>query len=133
MSPFGKSSLPAYGNGSGFADLCSLRHKFVSNLAAGGVHRMIAQQLARHSTISLTMDRYTLIGLVDMTAALESLPTFATTDNQSSRQTPERTSDHASIDTEFAWPSVEQFWTQCVKTTRASRSRGIAGSETPNI
>jgi integrase len=43
------------------ADFHALRHTFISNLAAGGIHPKTAQQLARHSTITLTMDRYTPI------------------------------------------------------------------------
>ena len=50
------------------ADFHSLRHTFISNLAASGVHPKVAQQLARHSTITLTMDRYSHLGLIDMTA-----------------------------------------------------------------
>ncbi len=42
----------------------ALRHQFISNLARGGVHPKEAQLLARHSTISLTMDRYTHLGAV---------------------------------------------------------------------
>ncbi len=56
------------------ADSHALRHTFISNLAASGVHPKLAKELARHSTISLTLDRYTHVGLVDMNAALESLP-----------------------------------------------------------
>jgi integrase len=52
----------------------ALRHQFVSNLAAAGIHPKIAQALARHSTIALTMDKYTHLGLVDQTAALDKLP-----------------------------------------------------------
>ena len=37
------------------ADFHALRHTFVSNLA----NSKMAQPLARHSTITLTMDRYT--------------------------------------------------------------------------
>jgi hypothetical protein len=47
---------------------------FISNLAGSGVHPKLAMELARHSTITLTMDRYTHVGLLDMNAALESLP-----------------------------------------------------------
>src|SRR5581483_5553721 len=36
------------------ADFHALRHTFISNLARGGVHPKVAQQLARHSTITLT-------------------------------------------------------------------------------
>jgi len=40
------------------ADFHSLRHTFITNLANGGIHPKTAQALARHSTITLTMDRY---------------------------------------------------------------------------
>ena len=40
-------------------DFHALRHTFIINLAVGGVHPKKAQTLARHSTITLTMDRYT--------------------------------------------------------------------------
>ena len=55
-------------------DFHGLRHQFISKLAAGGVHPKVAQVLARHSTITLTMDRYTHLGLLDQTEALEKLP-----------------------------------------------------------
>lgn len=55
-------------------DFHSLRHQFISNLARGGAHPKEAQALARHSTITLTMDRYTHLGIVDLSAALERLP-----------------------------------------------------------
>ena len=71
----------------GIADFHSLRHTFISNLAAGGVHPKLAQQLARHSTITLTMDRYTHVGLLDMNTALESLPKITSPDSQSMRAT----------------------------------------------
>jgi integrase len=54
-------------------DLHSLRHSFISNLAAAGVHPKTAQRLARHSTMELTMKRYTHLGLSDMAGALERL------------------------------------------------------------
>ncbi|MHC4417861.1 MAG: tyrosine-type recombinase/integrase, partial [Planctomycetota bacterium] len=57
-----------------YADLHSLRHTFVSSLSQSGVSPKVAQSLARHSTISLTMDTYTHIGLYDERAALEKLP-----------------------------------------------------------
>ncbi len=39
-------------------DCHSMRHQFISMLAAAGVHPKTAQELARHSTITLTMDHY---------------------------------------------------------------------------
>ena len=85
-----------YATDSGFADFHSLRHTFVSNLAAAGVHPKLAQQLARHSTITLTMDRYSHVGLLDMTTALESLPTVPALESQSLRAT--GTTDQAAED-----------------------------------
>jgi len=69
------------------ADFHSLRHTFISNLAAGRVHPKIAQQLARHSTITLTMDRYSHLGLIDMIVGLSALPTITTPDAQECRAT----------------------------------------------
>jgi site-specific recombinase XerD len=69
----------------GRADFHSLRHTFISNLAGSGVHPKLAKELARHSTITLTMDRYSHVGLLDMNSALESLPgipTCSTDDNR---------------------------------------------------
>ncbi len=60
------------------ADFHALRHGFISNLARAGVHPKEAQALARHSTITLTMDRYTHFGITDLTAALERLPGLPT-------------------------------------------------------
>src|SRR5262249_41850902 len=54
-------------------DFHALRHQFISNLAAAGVHPKVAQALARHSTITLTMDRYTHLAVANHTAALDEL------------------------------------------------------------
>ena len=76
-----------YVTADGIADFHSLRHTFISNLAACGIHPKLAQQLARHSTIALTMDRYTHLGLIDMNSALESLPNIAAPESQTMRAT----------------------------------------------
>ena len=77
-----KTAKIPYATDSGFADFHSLRHTFISNLVAVGVHPKLAQQLARHSTITLTMDRYSHVGLLDMSTALESLPAATTPESQ---------------------------------------------------
>ena len=59
-------------------DLHALRTTFISSLAAAGVHPRLAQALARHSTITLTMDRYTHTMPEQLTAALERLPDLST-------------------------------------------------------
>jgi len=51
-------------------DFHSLRHTFLMNLARAGVHPKTAQALARHSTISLTLDRYTHVSLGDEVRAI---------------------------------------------------------------
>lgn len=59
------------------ADFHSLRHTFITNLANGGVHPKVAQALARHSTITLTMDRYAHTLMEEQSAALAALPDLA--------------------------------------------------------
>ena len=58
-------------------DFHALRHSFITLLASSGVHPKLAQQLARHSTITLTMDRYSHCKLRDLTTAVETLPSLA--------------------------------------------------------
>ena len=88
-----------YVTADGIADFHSLRHTFISNLAACGIHPKLAQQLARHSTIALTMDRYTHLGLIDMNSALESLPNIAAPESQTMRAT--GTTDDLSVGCNF--------------------------------
>lgn len=55
-------------------DFHSLRHGFITYLVTANVPPKVAQMLARHSTISLTMDRYTHLGMVDLVDGLKRLP-----------------------------------------------------------
>ncbi len=55
-------------------DFHATRGQFISELARQGVHPKTAQMLARHSSINLTMNTYTHLGLVDLKAAVENLP-----------------------------------------------------------
>jgi len=64
-------------------DFHALRHQFISNLARAGAHPKEAQTLARHSTITLTMDRYTHLGMYDMVGALAKLPAITVTGGDS--------------------------------------------------
>ena len=54
-------------------DFHALRHTFVTNLVNAGVTPKDAKELARHSTISLTMDRYAHVGIRDTAAAVAKL------------------------------------------------------------
>ena len=57
-----------------FCDFHSLRHTFITNLANGGVHPKLAQDLARHSDINLTLSCYSHSVLGDRSNALRVLP-----------------------------------------------------------
>jgi len=71
-----KSDFLAYRNQDGlFADFHSARHTFVTNLGKAGVHPKLAQALARHSTIDLTMNVYSHVDLDEKAKAVASIPT----------------------------------------------------------
>ena len=55
-------------------DFHALRHTFITNLARSGVHPKAAQTLARHSTITLTMDKYSHTAIGEQAEALKGLP-----------------------------------------------------------
>jgi len=58
----------------GQVDFHSLRHSFITNLARQGVHPKDAQVLARHSTITLTMDYYTHVKRESLRKIIEAQP-----------------------------------------------------------
>src|SRR5262249_15087890 len=57
-----------------FADFHSFRHLYVSRVVRSGATPKVAQTLARHSTVQLTIGRYAHAGLHDLAAAVDSLP-----------------------------------------------------------
>ena len=70
-----QSDFLSYCNGDGlFADFHSNRHLFITSLEQVGLSPKMAQTLARHSDIRLTLGTYTHVGIHDQTAAIESLP-----------------------------------------------------------
>lgn len=56
------------------SDFHALRHTFITNLVKAGVQPKNAKELARHSTITLTMDRYAHVALADTATAVVKLP-----------------------------------------------------------
>ncbi|MEM1061072.1 MAG: tyrosine-type recombinase/integrase [Planctomycetota bacterium] len=56
-------------------DFHALRHTYITNVVRGGANVKDAQTLARHSTVTLTIDRYAHAELRDLRNAVESLPT----------------------------------------------------------
>ena len=51
---------------------------FITSLARSGVHPKVAQMLARHSTIEITMGTYTKLGDGEERAGVEALPALPT-------------------------------------------------------
>jgi integrase len=56
-----------------FADFHSMRHLFITSLERACVRPKMAQTLARHSDIPLTLGVYSHVGLHDQTAAIAAL------------------------------------------------------------
>lgn len=63
----------------GTADFHALRHSFITNLARAGVHPSDAMALARHSTITLTMNYYTHTTRESLQGIIDSQPDLAPT------------------------------------------------------
>ena len=72
-----QSDFLAYRDGAGrVVAFHALRHTYISRLVASGAGLKVAQELARHSTPTLTLGRYAHVQLqlVDQTRALDALP-----------------------------------------------------------
>jgi integrase len=70
-----KSDFLRYCNHDGlYADFHGLRHLFITSMERAGISPKMAQTLARHSDIRLTLGVYSHVELPDRTAAIGSLP-----------------------------------------------------------
>ena len=67
-----------YRNEDGQADFHALRHTYLSRLGRSGAPAKVMQRLARHSTVELTIGRYTHANLLDLGAAVDRLPELPT-------------------------------------------------------
>ena len=75
-----QSDFLAYVDSAGrYGDFHALRHSFISSLARSGVHPKIAQDLARHSDIRLTMNVYSHSAQGDLADAVAGLPDVSAT------------------------------------------------------
>lgn len=68
------AGIPYQDSAGRFADFHALRHTFATRLVRAGVSPKEAQTLARHSTITLTLNIYVRLGLHDTAAAVNKLP-----------------------------------------------------------
>jgi len=105
------------------ADFHSLRHSFVSSLAAGGVSPKVAQALARHSTVTLTLDRYTHVRTEDERAALDALPVLSATLVEAHRAT--GTAESAPI------PAPIEHASRCTSVQRRERRTAFSAPPGP--
>jgi integrase/recombinase XerD len=60
----------------GFADFHALRHTFLSQLSRAGASAKVMQMMARHSTIAMTLERYTHANQSDLYSAVQKLPSI---------------------------------------------------------
>jgi hypothetical protein len=104
-------------------DFHGLRHSFVSRLIKAGVRPKNAQLLARHSTIGLTMDRYTHVGLHDVAAALNTLPCIPESSGKPEPQTLRMTGTDGDS-------ACTPACTKLVSTAASSRRRMMTNAET---
>ena len=70
----GRNFLAAEDEHGRVVDFHALRTTFITNLSRSGVAPKTAQLLARHCDINLTMNTYTMLGVMDTAAAVETLP-----------------------------------------------------------
>ena len=70
------ADIPAIDSAGRKVDFHALRHTFLTLLASSGVHPKVAQDLARHSDINLTLSRYSHTVLEQRSEAVRRLPEF---------------------------------------------------------
>ncbi len=69
-----------------YADFHANRHTFISNLAKSRVSPKVAQTMARHSDINLTINVYSHVKMDEQTAAISALPSPPNPDGTGSRK-----------------------------------------------
>ncbi len=103
-----KSDFLTYQDHDGlFADFHSARHTFVTNLGKAGVRPKLAQALARHSTINLTMNVYSHVGLDEKAQAVASIPAPANHQLDAQMQPPEDDEDEGGEGVTVSVPVVD--------------------------
>ncbi len=120
------AGLPYVDEAGRYFDFHALRHQFISRLAAAGVHPKVAQELARHSTIGLTMDRYTHLPSHALTDALQRLPPLpACRVDSDTVEQPLAADGNSVVASMVALPSA----LSCPEVTKCDRDRPTKGEE----
>ena len=76
-----QASIPYVDKAGKYADFHSLRHTYITLLARSGVSPAKAKELARHSTIRLTIDHYTHCDREELRESLDTIPSLPMGDN----------------------------------------------------
>ncbi len=71
---FDTANIPYRDEAGRVADFHALRHTFITDLVRAGAHPKVAQTLARHSSITLTMDAYCHFEAKKQRGVVEALP-----------------------------------------------------------
>ena len=77
------AGIPYVDESGRYADFHALRHSTGSLLAASGAHPKVAQAIMRHSTVELTLGRYSHIYKGQESAAVAGLPDLSKPSRQS--------------------------------------------------
>lgn len=105
-----KAAGIAYRDESGrCADFHALRHTYITNLHRAGVDPKIAQVLARHSSINLTMDCYTHVRSTDVNSAVEKLPNIVASSELRETGTADSGARHGALSNAHKRQSHAQF------------------------
>lgn len=76
-SDLAEAEIPVEDDAGRVIDFHGQRTTFITNLSRAGVPPAMAQKLARHSDVRLTLGTYTQLDMSDMKAAVEQLPRLA--------------------------------------------------------
>jgi len=97
-------------------DFHALRVSYITALIQGGASVKVAQELARHSTPTLTLATYTKLGIHDLTGALETLPSLRS-------ERPDRETLRATGTVDAQPEKAQQYAQQRARETAHSRAR----------
>ena len=117
------------------ADFHALRHTFITRVVSSGASVKAAQELARHSTPSLTIGRYAHVRLHDLSAALDALPDTDKTENDREELRATGTADEAAHNHPLRYPQRvhEAAQTSAVgRNEQGAKMPGEASSDPPN-
>jgi integrase len=112
------------------ADFHALRHSYVTLLERSGVSPKVAQELARHSDIRLTMNVYTHTRLCDLAGAVKSLPALLSAGPEVLSATgTEGAGGRESLRPACASPDAGREKLRTIETATARGTAGEQGSE----